>query len=185
MTWAITRLQEALIDEMSSDATLVTLTGDGVETNAGVIHHIGQLLKESAMKGRLPYLAVSIPETEPLLQAGGHLQMFKSEVEFISFSKDECVATTIGDRVQALVTASSIEDCNRGFFDFTNSHVKVYSTEFAGRSPEEYDKVNEFYVDMVMVTLVWSPIPCDGEIVDPACAPCANPGPDDYECEDE
>jgi len=185
MTWAVTRLQEAIVDKLSSDSELVNLTNDGLPDSVGTLHHIGVLLNEPALKDRLPFLGVVVLNSEPLIFNGGRLNLERTDVGFLVFSRDECLGTQIADRVQSLLTGIGSGDCNRGFYSFSNDYIRNLSTEYTSRMRREFDKVLDVYEEIIEAVLVWSPIPCSNEIHYPYCDTCYGLYPEVTDCEHE
>ncbi len=182
MTWGIHRLQEAIVEVFSADLTLISLTNDGVTDDVGSIHHIGIMLDEPGVKERLPYVGIAVANTVPAILNEGYTQQFRSTVLVGIFSRDECVATLIADRVQSMLTY--IPGNCMGYLNFTNDHIRNLGTEFYGRPGREFNRKLDVYEELIEMNLLWSPIPCDSdEIIDPECPTCDDDIGEDLNCE--
>jgi len=175
MTWARTRIQEAIVDKFSADASLIALTCDGERDDIGTLHHIGLVLNEAGMKGRTPYLGIQIGSTVSAIEGVARAHLFRSKIMVHVFSTDECTANKIMDRVQYLLTTDE-DNCVNGFYDFTNAHIRNSSTEFTQRFSTEFDRNLDVYTEMLEFEIVWSDVPCSLEIEEPSCDYCSPPG---------
>lgn len=174
MSWPITRLQEAIVDKFDQDPELISLTNEGQLDSVGTIHHIGIVLNEPAMKDRLPYVGFQVVTSQPLIPNEGRIQIEQAIVLAYVYSKDEFMATKIADRIHMLLISPDDSCCN-GYYDITNAHIRNFGTEYAGRAVRAFMDDSDVYVEVVEISMIWSPVPCDCVILDPYSPACPDP----------
>ena len=174
------RLIEAIVTKLKSLIDLISLTKDELSTEYAKGFKIGASLPN--VKARMPYLAISVPRTQPLNGSARHTGWMRSTVKFCAFSRDELVCTLIGDAIINEVV-HKIHDMspNRAYLNFSNEHITNSGTTLIRREGIEFEDGQDYYESSIYVEVIWLDQPCEGD----SCCPSVDlTCPDQVDCSD-
>jgi len=146
------KLNKAIVAELVSDASLVTLT----EHSATVLH-IGR--DTPLVKGRTPFLGVRVASSVPLVGVEV-TKLQNATVEFRAIGEGaagELTAIKIADRLEELLHAA---DNNRSYWDPSDTAVRCYGSRFLSRAGQMYDEDTDTWEVLVRAALIWIGVPC-------------------------
>lgn len=174
------RLVEAIVEKLQAAVDISDLTRDQASTEYAKNFKIGA--SHPNVKGRTPFLSVSIDRTVPQNLRAQHSGWLKSTVKLCSFSRDELVCTLIGDAIiNEVIHKVHNMTANRAYLNFSNDHITNSSTVFLRRDGIEFNDNQDYYESSIYLEVIWLDQPCEGDSrcpsVDLAC-------PDQVDCSD-
>ena len=148
---------------MAGDATFIAAIVGALQADTGagsLVQLTGHTLKDLRIlrqappkAGQLPFLAVSVPVSVPLIKDQPFVKRYT--VVISALCGQEALAIRIADRVEQLVNPQN--QASNAYFDFSSAEVKVYSTLWKRRIRSEYDEDLDSYKDQNIIEIVANP----------------------------
>lgn len=146
------RLIKSLVNKLSSDSVLISLTGHDEASNK-----IRIARDSPPVKGKVPFLGVKVFASAPMLESDV-TQLQVSRIHFLCHG-DEIRASQIADRVEHLFHDVS-GNANTGYYDFSGPGLSIRSSRFKRRRGASYDQNTDVWTELIEADIIWTPESC-------------------------
>ncbi len=111
------------------------------------------------VKGRLPFLGVSIPVSVPLMQSDV-TQLQRITLEFSCHAASELVVEQLADRLEVLLHKNEDSKVNTSYYNFSTDDVSTRMTRYTDRNGPDFDATTKIWTSIVRASVIWTGSPC-------------------------